>query len=173
MHISFHQVGNDVDIFVSSRSGRFLNINHRDHVFMVEELQKLDLSYDSFCIDEILESLRDLLDGDFVLRLVIVGRAHDTVGTMSYLLYVLVLVIDYEGSTRADEGGLALDLLCLNRTLYLIGAWFLLGCSSLLLLLLSLLRILHHLSGGGRWLLRLARLLYLLLHQLLTALHHL
>ena len=92
---------------------------------------------------------------------------------MSYLLYVLVLVIDYEGSTRADEGGLALDLLCLNRTLYLIGAWFLLGCSSLLLLLLSLLRILHHLSGGGRWLLRLARLLYLLLHQLLTALHHL
>jgi len=140
---------------------------------VIKELQKFDLSYDPLGIDKVFESLWHLLDGHFVFCLVIVGGAHHTVGAMPYLLDVLVLIINYESGARAHEGSLALDLLCLNRSFDLLGAWLLLSCSSLLLLLLSPFSILDHLSGRSRRLLGLARLLHLLLHQLLTALHHL
>jgi hypothetical protein len=37
MHISFHEIRNDVNIFITSRSRRFLDIYKTNYIFMVEE----------------------------------------------------------------------------------------------------------------------------------------
>jgi hypothetical protein len=37
MHISFHEICDDVNIFIASRSRRLLNIYKTNYIFMVEE----------------------------------------------------------------------------------------------------------------------------------------
>ena len=37
MHISFHQVSDDVDVLVANLGGRLLHINQSNDVFMIKE----------------------------------------------------------------------------------------------------------------------------------------
>ena len=37
MHISFHEIRDDVNIFIASRSRRFLDIDKTNYIFMVKE----------------------------------------------------------------------------------------------------------------------------------------
>ena len=37
MHISFHEIGDDVNIFIAGRSRRLLDIDKTNYIFMVEE----------------------------------------------------------------------------------------------------------------------------------------
>ena len=117
MHISLHKIGNNVDIFIASWSGRLLNVNQSNNVFVIKELQKFDFSDYSLSIDEIFKSLWNFLDGDLDLGLVIVCTAHHTICAMSNLFYILELIIHAESGTRAYERGLSLDLLLLDWSL--------------------------------------------------------
>jgi hypothetical protein len=120
VHIGLHKIGNNVDIFIASRSGRLLDVNQSNNVFVIKELQKLDFSDYSLGINEIFESFWHFLDGNLDLGLVIVCTAHHTICTMSNLLYILELIIDDESGTRAYERGLSLDLLLLDWSLDLL-----------------------------------------------------
>jgi hypothetical protein len=98
VHISFHQVGNDVDILVSCLGWWFRNVNQGNNVFMIEELQQFDFSNDSLGIDQVLECLRYFLDRYFDFRNVIIRRADHTVSAMANLFYVFKLLLYYESS---------------------------------------------------------------------------
>lgn len=65
--------------------------------------EQFDFSDDSLGIDEILESLRHFLNGDLCLGLVIVGRAHYSIGTMTDLLYVFKLILNHKSSTYSYD----------------------------------------------------------------------
>jgi hypothetical protein len=65
---------------------------------MVEEFQKLNLSDNSLRIDQVFESLGDLLDCYFAFGGVVVGRADYTVCTMTNLFDVFELLFDEESS---------------------------------------------------------------------------
>ncbi len=82
--------------------------------------QQLDFSDDSLGVDQIFESLRYLLDGYLGFDGVVVGRAHHTVGAVSDLLNVLVLVLHQEGGASALERGHSLGHLGLDLLLELV-----------------------------------------------------
>jgi hypothetical protein len=66
---------------------------------VIKELKKFDLSNDSLGINEVLEGLWDLLDGNLCLALVIICAAHNAISSVPDLLDVLEFVIHYEGGT--------------------------------------------------------------------------
>lgn len=148
MHVSLHQIGDDIDVFEASLGGWPGYFEKVNDVLVVEELQKLDLSDDTLGVDQVFESLGDLLDGDLDLAFVVIGAANDTVGTVSDLFDIFKFLFDTEGSSSADEflGSLVKRLL-LNWSLNLLLDLLLVGGSlvfdglsvSLLLLLLCLL----------------------------------
>ena len=96
VHIGFHQLGDNVDVLVIRLLWWLGYIKHFDDVFVVKELKQANLSHDTFCINEILEGLGHLLDGNFLVGDVIIGAADDTIGTVADLLNVLKLLIDAE-----------------------------------------------------------------------------
>ena len=96
VHIGFHQLSDNVDVLVIRLLWWLGHIKHFDDVFVVKELKQANLSHDTFCINEILERLGHLLDGNFLVGDVIVGTADDTIGTVADLLNVLKLLIDAE-----------------------------------------------------------------------------
>jgi len=51
MQIRFHELKNHVDILISCGCIRPDNIHQLNHIVVIERLQQLDLSNDSFCID--------------------------------------------------------------------------------------------------------------------------
>ena len=147
MHVGFHQVSNDVDVFVPSWCGRLLHIHQGNHVLVVEKFEEFDLSDDSLGIDQILKCLGDLLDGDLGLRFVIIGTAHYTIGTMADLLYVLKFVFNNKRGayftnyvrailTGADKRCLALDLFLFDGAVHLSNLSLLLLLTATRLLLL-------------------------------------
>ena len=96
MHVSFHQLSDNVDVLVVSPCGRLGHVQHLDNVFVVKELEQADLPDNTFRIDEILKRLWHLLDGNFLVRYVIISATDDTVCAVSDLLDVLELLIDAE-----------------------------------------------------------------------------
>ena len=102
VHVSLHQICHYVYVFIPGRSRWLLDVNQGNNILMIEKLQKFDLSYDSLRVNKIFEGLGDLLDGNFGLRLVIVGTTHNTIGTVTDLLNVLEFVINHECSTCDD-----------------------------------------------------------------------
>jgi len=62
VHISLHQIGDDVDVIEASWLWWLLHVDQADDIFMIKELQQFDFSDDSLCVDEIFKSLRHFLD---------------------------------------------------------------------------------------------------------------
>ena len=87
---------------------------------MVKELQQFDLPHNSLGVNKILKGLGDLLDGDLDFALVVVCRADHTICAVTDLLDVFEFLFYNESRACTDEGGLALGLLELYGTLYLI-----------------------------------------------------
>ena len=99
MHVSFHQISDDVDVFIACLSWWPCNLKEIDNIFVVEELQKFDLSYDTFGINQVFKCLWNLLDGDFYFAFVIISTADYTVRAVPNLLYVFKLLFDTECSS--------------------------------------------------------------------------
>jgi len=112
VHICFHQVGDDVDVFEPCRSRWFQNVHHSDNVLVVEKLKQFNFPDNSLCIDEVLKCFRYLLDSNFCLDRVVKCGAYDTIGSMSDLFDILVLFWDKECRTCA---------LKLSHTLWKLG----------------------------------------------------
>ena len=51
MKVSLHQIGDNVDVIISSSALRSGEIDQSDDVVMLQEFQKLDFSYDSLGVD--------------------------------------------------------------------------------------------------------------------------
>lgn len=100
MHVSLHQVSDNVNVFVASWGRWFRNINQADNVFVIEEFQKLDFSHDSLGINQIFESFRDFFNSNLSFNRVVQSGYDDTVGAMSNLLDVLVLIFNEEIGSR-------------------------------------------------------------------------
>jgi len=67
VHVGLHEVGHEVDILVPCAGGRFLDIEERHDIVVVEELEQLDLTLDAFSVYQVFEGLRNLLDRHFAL----------------------------------------------------------------------------------------------------------
>ena len=96
MHVSLHQFCDDVDVLVVCGSRRLCHIEHLDNVLVVKEFQQADLTHDTLSIDQIFESFWYLFDGNLAVVHVVIGRAHDTIGTVTDLLDVLELLVHAE-----------------------------------------------------------------------------
>ena len=137
MHISFHQISNDIDILKTCGRGWLLNIDQTNDVLMVKVLQQLNLTHDSLRIYQILKRIRHFLDRYLILWRVIVSWTYYSVCTMSNLFDVFKFILDDEGGTWADEGGMTLELFLFYGFFY-----------GLFLLLLWGRRLLHLLFAG-------------------------
>jgi len=149
VHISLHQIGDDVDVIEASWLWWLLHVDQADDIFMIKELQQFDFSDDSLGVDEIFKSLRHFLDCNLSLDGVVESWAYNTISTMSYLLDVLVFVLAQELCSCALKwnhalgdlrGHLGLGNLILMLLLLLLQSFLLLLLSAVLLLwvLLSL-----------------------------------
>ena len=76
----------------------------RNDILVIKKLQELNFSHNSFSIDKILESFRDLLNRDFFIFFFINGRADNPIRSMSDLFDVLIPRVDGERSALNDEG---------------------------------------------------------------------
>lgn len=103
VHISFHQVRNDVDILVAGHGGWLLNVDESNDILVVEEFEQFDLTDNTFGVDQVFEGLGHLLDSDLGLDGVVECRADDTVRSMANLLDVLILVLHDERCARTLE----------------------------------------------------------------------
>ena len=65
--------------------------------------EKLDFSDNTLSIYQVFKSLGHFLDGHFLLRFMIISRTNYTVGSMSNLLNVLVLVLHDESCAYQFE----------------------------------------------------------------------
>jgi len=91
---------------------------------VVKELEEADLAHDSFGVDQILEGLRHLLDGNLDVVDVIISATYHTVRAMTDLFDVLKLLFDAESSAyrtklnvRVSQGDSALkDLFTYQHT---------------------------------------------------------
>ena len=96
MHISLHELGDDVDVFEPCLRGGFRDVQNLDDVFVIEELQELDFPDDTLRIDQVFKGLLDFLDRDFDLVLVVISAANDAISSMANLFDVFKLVLDNE-----------------------------------------------------------------------------
>ena len=99
MHISLHELGDNIDIVEAGRCRRLEHVNHVDDVVLVEELQQLDFTDDALSVDEVFKRFTDFLNGNLTPALMIIGRTYHTVGAMAHLLNVFVLGVDVERSS--------------------------------------------------------------------------
>ncbi len=73
VHVGLHQICNNVNVLKApSTLVRFLDIQERYYVLMVEETKKFDFPHYSFGIDEIFKSIMYFLDGNLHVILDIV-----------------------------------------------------------------------------------------------------
>ena len=139
VHVSLHQISDDVNIVEASWLWRLLHVDQADDIFMIEELQQFDFSNDSLRINQIFKSLGYFLDGNLSLDGVVKCWAHDTISTMSYLLDVLVFVLTQELCSSTLKRNHALGDFRSHLLWNLILMLLLLLLQSCLLLLLLLL----------------------------------
>ena len=67
VHIGLHQLSNNVDVLIPSGRRWPGDIQNFDYIFVLKEFQKADFSNNTLGIDEILESLWHLLDGNLLV----------------------------------------------------------------------------------------------------------
>ena len=67
MHVSFHQLCDNVDVLVVRLGGRLGYIEHFDNVFVVEELKQSNFSHNTLGIDKILEGFGHFLNGNLLV----------------------------------------------------------------------------------------------------------
>lgn len=65
MHVCFHQLCHNIDVFVASWGWWFKYIDQVNDILLVEEFEELDLSNDTLSINEVFKSLWYFLDCDF------------------------------------------------------------------------------------------------------------
>ena len=99
MHVGLHQLRDNIDVFVSGRSWWFENVDHVDYILVFEELEKLDFTDDTLCINQVFKRLRNFFNSDFRSALMVICRAHHTIGTVADLLDVFVLRGDVESGS--------------------------------------------------------------------------
>ena len=99
MHISLHQLKNDVNIFVICWRWRLCHIKQFDDILVVEELEELDLSNDSLGINQVFKSFWHLLDSYFNLVFMIIGTANHSICAMTDLLYIFKFLFNTECCT--------------------------------------------------------------------------
>lgn len=99
MHVSLHQLSNNVDVFEAGTSRRFSHIQDLDDILVVKKFEQSDLTHDSFRIYQIFESFGHLFDCNLDLVVVIVGAANNAISPMSDLLYILKLFFHAESCT--------------------------------------------------------------------------
>lgn len=61
MQVSFHQIGDNVDVVVASASLRSWELNQLNNIVMFKEFQKLDFSENSFRVNEVFKCIWNLL----------------------------------------------------------------------------------------------------------------
>ena len=98
VHVSFHEISYDIDIFIAGLCWGTSNIDEGNYVLMVEKFEELDFTHDSFGINQIFESFWYFFNRYFNLRIVVVRRTNYTVGSMSDLLNVFELFFNHESS---------------------------------------------------------------------------
>lgn len=104
MHVCFHQLCHNIDVFIASGGWWFQHIDQVDDILLVEEFEELDFSNDTLGVNKVFKSLWDLLDRHFRPSLMIVSTADNTISTMADLLDVLILRIDIESGTGTNKG---------------------------------------------------------------------
>ena len=93
MHISFHQICDNVDVLVSSWSRWLLHVDEGYNVLVVEELKQLNFTDDTLSLNKIFEGFRHFFDGTLNFCLVIIGTADYTICTMADLFNVFKFFI--------------------------------------------------------------------------------
>ena len=73
MHIGLHEICYYVYVFVPRRRRWPLYVYEPNHILVIKELQKFNLSYDPFCINQILKCFRYFLYGNLLLERAIQG----------------------------------------------------------------------------------------------------
>ena len=94
VHVSLHQVGDNIDILVTGLCRGLCHINECNDVLMVKEFQKFDLTHDTLGINQIFERLGNFLDCDLNLGGVVISRANHTVSAVTYLLDVFKFILN-------------------------------------------------------------------------------
>ena len=90
MKVSFHEVKNEIDIFIILCSNEVLQ---SDNIGVSVELSKEnDLSKSSLSIGCILKSIENLLDGYNIFSMFVDGLPNDSIGSLSQLLEDLKFV---------------------------------------------------------------------------------
>ena len=126
MKVSLHQFSYDIDIIVSCPSVWFNDVHELDDIFMLKELEQLDLSENPLGIHEVFEGVLDLLDGDLLILEGVVAWANDSVGTMANLFDAFVALIDHKLGASALEGVFAVDYLAgglVEHALHVLVDW--------------------------------------------------
>ena len=86
--------------------------------------QKFDFSYNSFCINQIFESFWNLLDSNFCFDRMIKRGTNNTIGSMSNLLDIFILILNLKLSTCTIKLCLTLWQFCfrllINRVFMLL-----------------------------------------------------
>jgi hypothetical protein len=96
VHVSFHEISYDIDIFIAGLCWGTSNIDEGNYVLMVEKFEELDFTHDSFGVNKIFKCLWYFFNRNFSFRVVVVCRTNYTVCAMTDLLNVLKLFFDYE-----------------------------------------------------------------------------
>ena len=83
MEIRLHELENNVNVSKLSPRRRQQDVFDLNDVRMAQEPEELDLTENASCIRDVLEDVVDLLDGDFLSRVRVVGRADDSVASFA------------------------------------------------------------------------------------------
>ena len=62
VHIGFHQVSDDVNVFEACHCRWLGNVNQGNDVLMVEEFQQFDFTHNTFGVNQVLECFGDFFD---------------------------------------------------------------------------------------------------------------
>ena len=105
VQITLHQISDDVYVLeVDGVGGEAHHVLDCDDVLVrVEVPEQLDLPQNSLCVDQILEGVLDLLDGDLSLGLRVRGGHHEAIAAVADLFQIGVASINHEGPVGSEE----------------------------------------------------------------------
>ena len=103
VHISFHELCNDVNILEASLRWWFGYIKYLDNILVVKEFEQSNFSHNSLRIDQVFKSIGYLLNSDFLLRSMVICAANYTVCTVTDLFDVFILIFDPKCSTYINK----------------------------------------------------------------------
>mmetsp|Transcript_10913 Transcript_10913/g.27526 ORF Transcript_10913/g.27526 Transcript_10913/m.27526 type:complete len:305 (+) Transcript_10913:506-1420(+) len=96
VQVRVHELIKDVHVFEDLPVGRWQDIPNLDDVFVLEVPQELNLAEHALGVDDVLEGVADLLDGEALARERVARRAHHAVRALPDGLDGLVLGVHLE-----------------------------------------------------------------------------